>query len=78
MVQNWDVSQLDVSGEVDRMVNYWIPIDNKLWCLLGHSPGAQGITLDVSVTNVSTGPGNGIAALMFPVLSQIEGIVRLV
>lgn len=74
---------------VDKIASYWIPVDAQLSNLIGASPEAlpvtplpgvtsAGITLDVSVTNLLTGPGNGIAALMFPILSNVEGLVRLV
>lgn len=78
----------EVPQEVDRMVTSWIPVDAQLWQFIGPSPEAAsakslpgvtaaGITLDVRVMSVDTGPGSGIAALAFPLLSCAEGALRL-
>ena len=81
--------ELDAPREVEKIVTSWVPVDKQLSRLIGFSPGipsgtslpgvtTAGITLDVSVTKVSTGPGNGVPARMFPLLSDTEGLVRLV
>ena len=80
---------LDIPAEVDRIVTSWIAVDTQLSRLIGIDPDAlsatpgtggriPGILLDISVPELTTGPGEGIAALMFPVLSGIKGLVRLV
>jgi len=79
------------SEEVDTLVAAWIPVDTQLSRLIGFSPGAPstsvtsvednataGILLDITVPELTTGPGEGVAALMFPLLSDIKGLVRLV
>jgi hypothetical protein len=84
-----NTSDLDVPSEVDQIVNFWTPVDIQLSHLVGFSPDAPsttplpgastaGITLDVTVTNLDAGPGKGISALMFPLLSSTQGFLRLV
>jgi len=80
-----------VSEEVDRLVAARIPVDTQLSRLIGFSsdtPSASatsakgnmtaGILLDITIPELTTGPGKGVATLMFPLLSDIEGLVRLV
>lgn len=69
---------IDAPSELDRIVNSWIPVDAQLSHLMGLGADAPGITLDVSVPYLSTGPGSGIASLMFPLLSGTKGLLRLV
>ena len=77
--------------EVDRLVAAWIPVDTQLSQLIGFSPDTPsasatsvrdnvtaGILLDITIPELTTGPGEGIAALMFPLLSDIKEFVRLV
>ena len=82
-------SGLDVPGEVDKLTTPWIPVDAQLSALIGFDPDAPsttsftdgkttGLLLDVTVPELTTGPGKGVAALMFPLLSSIKGLVRLV
>ena len=78
------------SEEVDELVAAWIPIDTQLSRLIGFSPDTLsasatsakdnttgGILLDITIPEVATGPGEGVAALMLPLLSDIKGLVRL-
>ena len=72
----WDTelhSLREVAGEADRIVDSWTPVDNQLSRLIGPSPGALGITVYVSVANVSTGARKGKAKSMFPLISSTEG-----
>ena len=82
-------SRLDIPTEIDKIVNSWIPVDSQLSHLMGPSPDlpsttsvpggtTAGITLDVSIPNIQTGPCKGVAALMFPMLSDTKGLLRLV
>lgn len=66
----------DTPREVKKVVAYWSPVDVQLSRLI--SPETSGITLDISVPDVSNGPGKGIASLMFPNLSGTGGVLRLV
>ena len=77
------------SEEVDRLAAAWIPVDTQLSRLMVSSPDtpsaksvkdgtSTGILLDVTVPDLAAGPGVGIAALMFPLLRDVEGLVRLV
>jgi hypothetical protein len=80
-----------MSREVDRIVTPWIAVDSQLSRLIGLNPDAPsatsvsvtdgattGILLDITVPELTTGPGKGVAALMFPLLSNVRGLVRLV
>jgi len=78
-----------VPDEVDRLTTPWIAVDAQLSALIGFNPDApsatsvtdgktMGIVLDISIPELTTGPGKGIAALMFPLLSGIKGLIRLV
>ena len=75
--------------EVDRIATPWIAVDSQLSRLIGLNPdtpsttsvpdgGTTGILLDITVPELTTGPGKGVAALMFPLLSSVKGSVRLV
>lgn len=75
--------------KVDKLIASWTAIDTQLSRLIGFDPDAPsvmtvtddataGISLDISVPDLSAGPGKGVAALMFPLLSDIKGLVRLV
>lgn len=75
--------------EVDKIATPWIAVDTQLSRLIGLDPdtispvsvtdgATAGILLDISVPELTTGPGRGIAELMFPSLSSVEGLVRLV
>ena len=75
--------------EVDKLVASWAAVDAQLSRLIGFDPGSTsatsvtggttaGILLDISVPDLTMGPGEGVAALMFPLLSDIKGLVRLV
>jgi len=82
----------DASGrhdfkDVDKLVAPWVPVDTQLSRLVGFSPETSasvtdgttaGILLDITVPKMPAGLGKGIAALMFPLLSDIKGLVRLV
>ena len=65
------------SREADHIVNSWIPVDTELSDLIGSSPGAFGIMVHVSVTNVSTGERKGKAKSMFPLISETEGWLEI-
>lgn len=78
-----------LAGEVDTLVTSWIAVDAQLSRLIGLDPDAPttthivggttaGIALDITVPEVTNGPGEGVAARMFPQLSGIKGFVRLV
>ena len=72
--------------EVDKIVTPWVAVDMQLSRLIDLDPdtvsvtdgATAGILLDISVPELTTGPGKGIAGLMFPLLSSVEGLVRLV
>lgn len=79
----------DTPRLVGEIETYWVPVDTQLLRLVGFSPdppsatslpGATtaGITLDVTVTGLRSGPGAGIGAKMFPMLSNAKGFLRLV
>jgi len=75
-------------GQVDKVVTSWIAVDTHLSRLIGLGPDTPvtsvadvmttGIALDISVPYLTKGPGRGVAALMFPLLSGVKGLVRLV
>lgn len=76
-------------GDVDELVTPWIAVDTQLSRLIEpniETPSttsvtdstAAGVLLDISVPDVTTGPGKGVATLMFPSLSGVKGLVRLV
>ena len=76
------------SMEIDKMVTSWIAVDTQFSWLIGLDPDALsgtsvtgdagvGIHLDITIPELTTGPGKGIAGLMFPVLSTAK-LVRLV
>jgi hypothetical protein len=74
------------SREVREMVVSCMSVDAELSRLIGLSseapsaPGGTfpGITVDVSVTDLTNDFDEGIAALMFPLMSGAEGVLRLV
>ena len=73
------------AGSVEKIINWWIPVDAQLSQAISpdvsHIPcgTTTGITFDVSVTDVLAGPGEGIAASMFPLLTNItDDLPRLV
>lgn len=78
-----------MSRSIDEVVTPWIAVDTQLSRLMGLNPDAlsatsamdgttTGILLDISIPELTTGPGKGVAALMFPLLSSVKGLVRLV
>ena len=78
-----------MSREVEEIVTPWIAVESQLSQLIGLDPDipsatpgtdgkTTGILLDITVPELTTGPGKGAAALMFPRLSSIKGLVRLV
>ena len=79
----------DAPAEVDKLVTPWIAVDTQLARLVGLNPDVPSVTsatdysvakilLDISVPDLTTGPGKGVAVLMFPLLSDIKGLIRLV
>jgi len=80
-------SGLHTSKDIDGLVASWVPVDTQLSRLVGFSPDSAasvtdgttaGILLDITIPELTTGPGKGVAALLFPRLSDIKGLVRLV
>ena len=78
-----------MARQMDGIVTPWITVDSQLSRLVGLNPdtppaisvtdgATTGITPDITVPEVITGPGKGIAALMFPLLSSVKDLVRLV
>ena len=74
--------------EIDKMITPWTVVDTQLSQLIGLGPDVTsgtsvtddlgiGIDLDITIPEVTTGPGNGIAARMLPVLTTSK-LVRLV
>lgn len=70
------------------MVTSWIAVDTQFSWLIGLDPdtlsetsvtddAGMGIHLDITIPELTAGPGKGIAGLMFPVLSTAK-LVRLV
>jgi hypothetical protein len=89
MYPNTTTRGLDVSAEVDKLVTPWIAVDTQLGRLVGLNPDPPSATsatdgttarilLDITVPDLTTGPGKGVAALMFPLLNDIKGLFRLV
>ena len=75
--------------KIDKLIASWTAVDTQLSQLIGFDLDAPsvmtvtddataGISFDISVPDLTAGPGKGIAALMFPLLSDIKGLVRLV
>ena len=73
----------------DQVITPWIALDAQLLQLIGLDPGilssasvadvaATGILLDISIPEPTTGPQKEIASLVFPLMSSIKGLVRLV
>lgn len=76
-----------MSKEVEKIITPWIAVDSQLSRLIGldldtpsATPGTDGTTtgilLDITIPELTTGPGKGAAALMFPQLSSVKGLVR--
>ena len=84
-----DIRERGTSEKVDELATPWTAVDVQLSRLIGFSPDTlsatsvaggmvAGVLLDISVPDLTTGPGKGVAALMFPLLSDMKGFVRLV
>lgn len=75
----------DMSKEAEKIITPWIAVDSQLSRLIGLNPDTgttdgttTGILLDITIPELTTGPGKGAAALMFPQLSSVKGLVRLI
>jgi hypothetical protein len=75
----------DAPAEVDKLVTPWIAVDTQLARLVGLNPDVPSVTsatddsvakilLDISVPDLTTGPGKGVAVLMFPTAERHQGI----